>query len=84
MNEQIQELAEQAGLIKILDEHASEYGNGMFENTPYPELEKFAELIVKECIEQASIGNGHGNNQWDRALTFASKNIKEHFGVESA
>ena len=82
MNEQIQELAEQAGLIKILDEHASEYGNGMFENTPYPELEKFAELIVKECIEQASIGNGHGNNQWDRALTFASKNIKEHFGVE--
>jgi hypothetical protein len=44
--------------------------------------EKFAELIVRECIEQASIGNGHGNNQWDRALTFAAKNIKEHFGVE--
>ena len=43
---------------------------------------KFAELIVRECIEQASIGNGHGNNQWDRALTFAAKNIKEHFGVE--
>ena len=44
--------------------------------------QKFAELIVRECIGQASIGNGHGNNQWDRALTFASKNIKEHFGVE--
>ena len=44
--------------------------------------EKFAELIVRECIEQASIGNGHGNNQWDRALTLAAKNIKEHFGVE--
>jgi hypothetical protein len=43
---------------------------------------KFAELIVKECVERASIGNGHGNNQWDRALTFAAKNIKEHFGVE--
>ena len=43
---------------------------------------KFAELIVKKCIEQASIGNGHGNNQWDRALTFAAKNIKQHFGVE--
>ena len=43
---------------------------------------KFAELFVRECIEQASIGNGHGNNQWDRALTFAAKNIKEHFGVE--
>jgi hypothetical protein len=46
------------------------------------QLNKFAELIVQECIEQASIGNGHGNNQWDRALTFAAKNIKEHFGVE--
>ena len=43
---------------------------------------KLAELIVQECIEQASIGNGHGNNQWDRALTFAVKNIKEHFGVD--
>ena len=53
--------------------------------TPATEPEiKFAELIVKECIEQASIGNGHGNNQWDRALTFSAKNIKEHFGVESA
>ena len=44
--------------------------------------EKFAELIVRECIDQASIGNGHGNNQWDRALTFASNSIKDHFGVE--
>ena len=43
---------------------------------------KLAELIVRECIEQASIGNGHGNNQWDRALTFASNSIKDHFGVE--
>jgi hypothetical protein len=48
-NERIRQLAEQAGLVKILEEHAHEYGNGMFENTPYPELEKFAELIVREC-----------------------------------
>ena len=44
--------------------------------------ERFTKLIVKECIDQASIGNGHGNNQWDRALTFASNSIKDHFGVE--
>ena len=74
MNERIRELAEQAGA----------------EPTPFSnvlalvgnDIEKFAEVIVAECVEQASIGNGHGNNQWDRALTFASKNIKEHFGVE--
>lgn len=44
--------------------------------------EKFAQLIVRECIAQASISNGHGNNQWDKALTFAADNIKKHFGVE--
>ena len=51
MNERIQQLAKQAGMVKILEEHAHEYGAGMFENTPYPELEKFAELIVRECVE---------------------------------
>ena len=48
MNERIRQLAEQAGLVKILEEHAHEYGAGTFENTPYPELEKFAELIRAE------------------------------------
>ena len=73
MNERIQKLAEQAGVGFMFDPDAVVLTFKM---------EKFAELIVQECIEQASIGNGHGNNQWDRALTFASKNIKEHFGVE--
>jgi len=74
MNERIKELAEQA--TTYIDPSANDGVCWDFDK------EKFAELIVKECIEQASIGNGHGNNQWDRALTFASKNIKEHFGVE--
>ena len=69
MNEQIKQLAEQAGLIKILDEHASEYGNGMFENTPYPELAKFAELIVKECSSRCG-------SQADQ------RNILKSFGFE--
>jgi len=77
MNERIRLLVEQAtSIVEMVGPqgYASSYANF--------DKEKFAELIVKECIEQASIGNGHGNNQWDRALTFASKNIKEHFGVE--
>ena len=73
MNERIQQLAEQAGVGFMFDPDAVVLTFKM---------EKFAELIVQECIEQASIGNGHGNNQWDRALTFAVKNIKEHFGVD--
>jgi hypothetical protein len=49
MNERIRQLALQAGMVKILTQHAHEYGAGTFEDTEYPELEKFAELIVKEC-----------------------------------
>jgi hypothetical protein len=72
MNERIKLIAEQANLE--IDPAHPDHNQKV--------LEKFAELIVKECIDLASIGNGHGNNQWDRALTFASNNIKEHFGVE--
>ena len=73
MNERIKELAIEAGYDWAWDTQI-DFG--------HKEMEKFAELIVQECMEQASIGNGHGNNQWDRALTFAAKNIKEHFGVK--
>ena len=78
MNERIQQLKEQARDFYLLQEDLDCSTKQLHELVDT----KFAELIVKECIEQASIGNGHGNNQWDRALTFSAKNIKEHFGVE--
>ena len=75
MNQQIRELAEQAGMVKILEEHAHEYGNGTFENTPYPELEKFAELIVQECatVIEKNLFQGIGWN--------TSRAVKRHFGI---
>ena len=73
MNERIKELAEQAGMVKILEEHAHEYGNGTFENTPYPELEKFAELIVRECIDVVGKATASPNGY---------QAIMNHFGVE--
>ena len=93
MNERIRELALQAGLVKILEEHAHEYGNGMFENTPYPELEKFAELIVQECMnkvreqylpvleDELMMKDTH----WDGYVQCGVDSyvaIREHFGVE--
>ena len=45
MKEDIIKMAQEAGLYTILNEHAHEYGNGYFENTPYPELERFAALV---------------------------------------
>jgi hypothetical protein len=61
MNERIRELAEQAGFNisnDPIDGHDFNY-----------ELEKFAELIVRECI------NACGSD-------FGTKLIKQHFGVE--
>ena len=79
MNERIRELAEQAGMVKILEEHASEYGAGTFENTPYPELEKFAELIVKECID---IAYKYDEPKLSGPGMIIGNRIEEHFGVE--
>ena len=84
MNERIRELAEQAGMTRILDEHAHEYGNGMFENTPYPELEKFAELIVRECMACSTwVGKMNTNSSEPIQTAHAiNQRIKQHFGVE--
>ena len=62
MNERIQELAEQTGYIW----HASGDPQ-IYEFTP-EKLEKFAELIVRECASKVTR---------NEAL-----NILEHFGVE--
>jgi len=76
MNERIKELAKQAGMVKILEEHAHEYGGGTFENTPYPELEKFAELIVQECFTKLTPYLD------DQFIDDIELELKEHFGVE--
>ena len=58
MNERIRQLAEQAGMV-IVNDQFSTYGKF---------AEKFAELIVKECI--------------DIVPWMYEAKIKEHFGVE--
>jgi len=80
MNKRIKELLEQADMVKILEEHAHDYGNGTFENTPYPELEKFAELIVRECGEVAY--KAYWNNPETVRGVHIQEKIKQHFGVE--
>ena len=44
--EDIIRMARESRMFRILDEHASEYGNGTFENTLCPELERFAALVA--------------------------------------
>lgn len=68
MNERIKLLAEQQGLT------------GPNYLISSQELEKFAELIVKECMTlcKTSVGNADYNTGRLHCLN----NIKEHFGVE--
>jgi hypothetical protein len=83
MNERIKELAEQAGMYDFVLE-----AMGIGE-----EFEKFAELIVAECINEiAYIGKANevfgdrtdkgGLNHILWTTETAIEKIKEHFGVE--
>jgi hypothetical protein len=77
MNERIQQLALQA----------REYANS---KEPYEKIknkawidvydEKFAELIVRECINQCA--DNDSNDEWDKGVRWAAAQIKQHFGVE--
>jgi hypothetical protein len=47
-------LAQESGLAKVLDEHASEYRDGWFENSEYPELLAFVKLVAGVEREHSS------------------------------
>jgi hypothetical protein len=74
MNERIRELAEQAGW----DNHHSKFDT---------RIEKFAELIVRECLgccEQViSDPVPESVDTWLNGGTQCMAEIKQHFGVES-
>ena len=80
MNELIKELAEQAGAV-------FEKTNGLNDcpqdSLVDDEIEKFAELIVKECIAIVDNAERGGSNEiWDNAVKFIRRDLKQHFGVE--
>ena len=81
MNQHIKELAEQAGM-NIVDDKFSTYGKF---------AEKFAELIVRECIDKIEthripVGNSAAGEmacEWTYdALKEIRDEIKQHFGVK--
>ena len=86
MNERIKQLALDAGIEFVLWDDS---GRPMIANyTPEEQLAEFAELIVKECVEQivargtdwvdfAPSQTGVRPEYWAMA-----QQIKQHFGVE--
>ena len=69
MNERIRQLAKEAGITTNLD--TDYYERDMNKWVDYYS-EKFAELIVRECLSYAKDGD----------LDFMKFMIKQHFGVE--
>jgi len=64
--------------IRLLAEQATEcYSNGQ-ERTF--DKEKFAELIVRECLDQLLVSDP--TEDFDKGIAWSAKQIKEHFGVE--
>jgi hypothetical protein len=69
MNEQIQKLALQAGAVNVW-----EWASDDVLDTKSMDAEKFAELIVRECISALDDADGSVHH---------SECLLEHFGVES-
>ena len=81
MNERIQQLAEQAGIYKL----------NLSDETEYWIMEKFAELIVKECVSilmKPGYAMNHPgeladyNRGWVNGRLLGIEHIEEYFGVE--
>ena len=76
MNERIQELAQEAGFM-LWGKETWNPGDVVDWSARYDEeLERFAKLLIKECVEVVKWTPSQFPN--DEYV----KNIKEHFGVE--
>lgn len=74
MNERIKELAKQAGFDSV----------SMVAFDIKEDLEKFAELIVNDCILTIQMGitrDGHNTEKYLRSMKHI-KQIREHFGIK--
>ena len=85
MNERIKELALDAGLLNYVDNETPRryFIDG---HADLEEVEKFAELIVQECMTTVL---KESKWYWDKdefessnAVQNAARRVKEHFGVE--
>lgn len=90
MNERIRELAQETNLVDIIREHHNEFGSG---DVDYSGLEKFAELLIRECMDIAKhniyepdyrggsqILESFENYQANRRAEDILNQIQKHFG----
>ena len=83
MNERIKELADEAGLKYhnwITNE--SNINDGDFKYPRLEDYEKFAELIVRECVQVCADRGKHHDGLYSAWADDCSKRIGKHFGIE--
>ena len=78
MNERIQELAEQAGL---LPKHIGPVVETRYMKKKKQDLKKFAELIVRKCVRVGGPEDSD-TDEWLIAKIDSVQKIKQHFGVD--
>ena len=85
MNERIRELANQAGgeFWQRIESDGVLNKEAYITFDPPQSLEKFAELIVRECANHCDLLLDHKiSSEWSRGTHDCSRAIKKHFGVE--
>jgi hypothetical protein len=80
MNERIKELVKQAGLKQRIWNSLGKELPMWQEDPDNPGLAKFAELIVRECLDQCY--NRGMNDELYAGQLKAAAYIEQHFGVE--
>jgi hypothetical protein len=78
MNERIRQLAEQA---RLLHKQIGPVVETRHMKKKEQDLEKFAELIVRECLKIVEPTEDSGD-EWCVTLKGTAQEIKEHFGLQ--
>ena len=80
MNERIKQLADEAGLVRNGDFGMKRWEGARSDSITDQDLEKFAELIVRECVGMLDDEDDYGYES--RGVRNAAYRIKKRFGVE--
>ena len=77
MKERIKQLAELSKTPKTM------MVDGVLQSVVTIDAERFAELIVRECVGVVDDAERGGSNEiWNNAVKFIKRDLLEHFGIK--
>lgn len=76
MNERIKQLAELSKTPKTM------MVDGVLQSVITIDAERFAGLIVRECVGVVDDASSGSNEIWNNAVKFIKRDLLEHFGIK--